>query len=201
MLIGAGSVHAQQWDQWRRGYERPVPRTTASPRGAAAASPRVTAADTNREVDDSPLPATRELDRQTWKESDFDRFWDDSQRPDRKARNKISSEGYRDRRDPYSESANKPRSETTTDYRNPYKDYDDPDADGYGDSNRFNNDSDYLSPAELNYKSRIRPVFYGKERYDEREQRWDDETMSRRQSPGAGRSPVTIEHGDMSRWR
>lgn len=185
LLAGAGSAHAQQWDQWRRGYERQVRETAASPRVAA----------------DSPRPAKRDLSRQTWKESDFDRYWEDAQWPERQARNTVSSEGYRDRRDPYSDSMYQDDTEKNTDYRNPYKDYDDPDADGYGDSNRFNNDSDYLSPAELHYKSRYRPVFYGKERYDEREQRWDDDTMGRRQYSGTVRSPVTIEHGDLSRWK
>lgn len=178
MLIGAGSAVAEPWDQWRRGYERQVKSTV-----------------------DSPPPAKRDLSRQTWKESDFDRYWKDAPWPERQARNKVSSEGYRDRRDPYADSMYGSPEDKNTDYRNPYRDYDDPDADGYGDSNRFNNDSDYLSPAELQYKSRYRPVFFGRNRYDEREQRWDDETMGRRPYYSNVRQPVTIEHGDISRWR
>lgn len=180
-LLGGGPVQAQQWEDWRRGYERE--RETVS-----------------READRPPA-GRRQMNRQTWSESDFERYWEDAPWPERQGRNIVSSEGYRDRRDPYSDSMYGSRDEVNTDYRNPYRDYDDPDADGYGDSNRFNNDSDYLSPSELQYRSRFRPIFFGRERYDEREQRWDDETMGHRRFHSTVRQPVTIEHGDISRWR
>jgi opacity protein-like surface antigen len=165
LLSGAISADAQQWQSWRKGYER-------------------------------------ELDRRdrNWSQQDFDAYWEDATWPERKARNTVSSEGYRDRRDPYSDSMYGGEFDNN-DYRNPYRDYDDPDADGYGDSNRFNNDSDYLSPAELHYEPRFRPVFFGKEVYDEREQRWDDRTMGHRGYGSTVRSPVSSAHGDMPRWK
>ena len=178
-MLCTSAAQAQQWENWRRGYERQVEAKDVLP----------------------PRDAKRQLDRRPWQDSDFERYWEDAPWPERKARNAISSEGYRDRRDPYSDSMYARPESRNTDYRNPYQDYDDPDADGYGDSNRFNNDSDYLSPAELQYKSRYRPVFYAKERYDEREQRWDDDTMGHRSYYSNRRQPVTIEHGDISRWK
>jgi hypothetical protein len=166
ILTCATSASAQQWQNWRRGYER-------------------------------------ELDRRDrhWEQKDFDKYWEDAPWPERQARNKVQSEGYRDRRDPYSDSMYGGTATKDNDYRNPYKDYDDPDSDGYGDSNRFNNDSDYLSPAELHYKSRIRPVFFGHERYDEREQQWDDRTAGHRDYSRYVRPQVSGAHGDLSRWK
>jgi hypothetical protein len=175
----ASVSQAQQWDNWRRGYEQKLQPSEKLP----------------------PRDAKRQLDRRPWQEDDFTRYWEDAQWPERKARNALSSEGYRDRRDPYGDSMyGKPEAQNT-DYRNPYRDHDDPDTDGFGDSNRFNNDSDYLSPAELHYKSRYRPVFFSRERYDEREQRWDDQTMGHGTYTNNARQPVTIQHGDISRWR
>ncbi len=178
ILLSAGTVQAQTWDTWRQGYERSLERSPSLP-------PR----DGRR-----PINESRPVD-------DFSRSWEDAQWPARQSRSTTATDAYRDRRDPYSDSMYSDRASTNTDYRNPYRDYDDPDADGYGDSNRFNNDSDYLSPAELHYKSRYRPVFFSRERYDEREQRWDDDTTRFGSTFSKHRQPVTVEQLDISRYR
>jgi hypothetical protein len=206
---------AQPSDAWRRGYERELEARRVAPVGRRALSTPTeyrTNIGVNEPVLDQRGPAERstvnapvdkrQLDQRAgkpWQSDDFERYWQDATWPEKQPYAKQSSQGYRDSRDPYGDSMYQ-RHAVQPDYRNPYRDYDDPDADGYGDTNRFNNDSDYLSPAELHYKSKYRPVFFGNERYDEREQRWDNETMGHREYS----SPRLItENGwlDVTRYR
>jgi len=68
----------------------------------------------------------------------------------------------------------------------------DPDWDGYGDDNQYNNDSEYVSPKERFYRGNRGPLFFGARRYDERERGWDDRT--------SGAIPSTIGSHHISGW-
>jgi hypothetical protein len=212
-LLFASVASAQQSDSWRRGYERAVVERRAPARAVNTPLEYRTNIGVNERFIDQRGPAERavesspadkrQLDQRTgkpWQEDDFARFWQDAPWPEKKAYAKQSSQGYRDSRDPYGDSMYQPKI-VKPDYRNPYRDYDDPDADGYGDDNRFNNDSEYLSPAELHYKPKYRPIYFGRQVYDEREQRWDDETMGHREYISTPRLPTESGWLDVTRYR
>jgi hypothetical protein len=136
--------------------------------------------------------------RKPWRESEFESFWRDAPWPEKQAQNEVGNRGYRDRRDDYADSMYQDRVKPA--YRNPYRDVRDSDADGFGDSNRFNNDSDYNSAAELRYRGKVRNYQFGRNRYDEYEQRVDDDTMGHR---AYSKPTLVTENGwlDITRYR
>jgi hypothetical protein len=194
-------------DAWRRGYERSVAQRRAA---VVAPAPAVrvgrpilsntpyetrTTIGVDEPIMDQRPPAAN--GKKPWREGDFERYWQDAPWPEKQAQNKAGSRGY-DRRDDYADSMYQDRVKPA--YRNPYRDVRDSDADGFGDSNRFNNDSDYNSPAELRYRGKVRNYQFGHERYDEYEQRVDDSTMGHREY---SKPSLVTENGwlDVTRYR
>lgn len=197
LFLIAGSATAQDAEAWRRGYESRLAAPPITPRSRDGANiygeyraPRSLSA--------SPYDRTLLPEERYRSIEDFNRVLDDAKWP-RVPTSTVRVPEYRSQDDDaYAESID-PRQQQQRprqDYRNPYRNY------RLADRNRFNNDSDQLSPEELHYKPRYRPIYIGSQRYTEYEQALDDATS---QNPTGdamtGMRSVLKPRLDMSRWR
>lgn len=196
LLLIAGSAAAQDAEAWRRGYESRLAEPPITPRSRDGANIYGTYR-VPLSLGASPYDRTLAPEERYRSIEDFNRVLDDTKWP-RIPTTTVRVPQYRSVDDDVEVELIHPQQQQRPrqDYRNPYRNY------RLSDSNRFNNDSDKLTPEELHYKPRYRPIYIGSQRYTEYEQALDDATS---QNPTGdamtGMRSVLKPRLDMSRWR